>query len=301
MQDYLFVSLFLGHDKAAATQRLLRECNLLDVALADRRNVWRGELQPGVYIRLPSDDERLQKLLAKLRSRGVVPFTRIDREYSEEELNRADLLILRIATAGLLGGVDYSQTYDSAKACETCGAGSVPNLPLIADLGSMGKKDIDHLICEGHLVVSKRLAEAMRKMTGVSVQPVRSPRRASSQFFWLRITNQLPRMHSSTRGYITEAQCPVCGRAGHYGTMSEPESVSYTKTQNACDFNLTWESFGDWKQQRNKTPHRPVGGKQGIVVSQRLRQEFLRLKVRRLVWVPVTISTIATVALTQHC
>jgi len=293
MQDYLFVSLFLGRDAAAATQRLLRECNLLDVALADHRNVWRGELQPGIYLRLPSDDERLQGLLANLRVRGVVPFTRIDREYSTEELDRADLLILRIATAGLLGGVDYSQTYDSGKACATCGAGSVPNPPLVADLGSMGKKDIDHLIYEGHLIVSKRLAKAMKKMTGVSVQPVRSPRRANSQFFWLEITNELPRMHPSTRGYGTDAQCPACKRAGHYGAMSEPESVSYADSHRARDLNVTWEYFGDWRQQRTKTAHAPVGGKQGIVVSQRLRQEFLRLKVRRLVWIPVTISTTA--------
>jgi hypothetical protein len=41
------------------------------------------KLQPRT-VRLPSDDERLHRLLAKLRARGVVPFTQIDREYSAE-------------------------------------------------------------------------------------------------------------------------------------------------------------------------------------------------------------------------
>ena len=178
MQDYLFVSFFLGHDAGEAARRLLRECDLLEHAVSARanRHAWLGNLHAGVAIRLPSDDERLQRLLTRLRARLIDPFTRVDREYSKQELDDAEWLRFRIATAGLWGGVDYSQTYDSAKACSTCGAGAVPKPPLIAELGSMGKKDIDHLVYEGHGIVSRRLARAVENMTGVSVAPVRSPR-----------------------------------------------------------------------------------------------------------------------------
>ena len=302
MQDFLFVSFFLGHHAGDAAKDLLRQCDLLEVAVSApaNRNAWLGDSHFGVSIRLPSEDEGLKTLLTKLRTRGIAPFTRVDREYTTEELDRADLLLLRIATTGLLGGVDYSQTYDITKACVTCGAGSIPLPPLVADLGSMGKKDIDHLIYEGHLVVSKRLAEAMKDMTGVSVEPVRSPRRSRSQFFWLRITSELPKMHPSTRGYLRESLCADCGRAGHHSAHSEPEKVVFQTLRNARDFNLTWEYFGDWRQVRNKAQHRRIGGVQQIVVSQSVRQEFLRTKVRRLVWVPVTISNLAAAATTNQ-
>lgn len=299
MQDYLFVSFFLGHDAGDEARRLLRECDLLEQAASERanRHAWRGNQHTGASLRLPADDERLQRLLTRLRARLIVPFTRVDREYSKQELDAAEWLVLRIATAGLYGGVDYSQSYDSANACSTCGAGAVPRSPLIAELGSMGQKDLDHLVFEGHLVASRRLARAVRNLTGVSVAAVRSRRGvADPRFAWLRITAVLPKMHPSTRGYQTEGLCPTCGRAGHFGNPMEPESVWYdTLPSDTPDFNLTWEYFGDWRQRRHKAQTQSVGGSQGVVVSQRVRQKLLQLKVRRLVWVPVRIATISSV------
>src|SRR6187402_3275503 len=100
MQDFHFIDFFLGHKKGEEARRLLRSCNLLDVAIADRanRNTWSGDLHHGVYVRLPVEDQRISILLDQLHRRGVEPFTRIDREYSRLDLDQADWLILRVAT-----------------------------------------------------------------------------------------------------------------------------------------------------------------------------------------------------------
>jgi hypothetical protein len=290
MQDYLFISFFLGHDSGAAAKRLLEECDLLDHALAARanRHAWLEEVHTGVRVRLPTNDERLQRLLNRLAERGVTPFTRIDREYSDSELNEAEWLTLRVATAGLNGGIDYGQVYAFTNACPTCGAGSAPVPPLLAELGSMGKKDVDHLVYEGHLIVSSRVAAAVSDMTGVELAPVQSPRKAPDpRFAWLKITSGLPRMHS---GYKRYDVCESCGRAGHYSNSPSPDAPTYSVLSDELpDFNLTWEYFGDWRQQRHKGQTRPVGGGAGLVVSQRVRQRLLALRVRRLLWIPVTV------------
>jgi hypothetical protein len=292
VQDYLFVSFFLGHHRGEDARRLLDDCGLLELATANRanRHAWLGDHHTGVYLRLPVQDPRLPLLLDRLRTEGVEPGTRIDREYTADELDAAAWLVLRVATAGLWGGVDYGQTYDFREACQTCGAGAVPIPPLVAELGAMGKKDMDHLVYEGHLIVSLRVVEGLAHMTGIQPTPVKSPRRApDSRFEWLRIPNVLPQMHASTTGYEAVSLCPVCGRGGHYRDAHAPEAPMYAAMpQNATDFNQTFEYYGDWEHARTKSHVRPVGGGPGVVVSQRGRQALKELGVRRLVWVPIT-------------
>lgn len=301
MKDFLFVSFFLGHEAGHRARRLLAECDLLEVALASpyNRDAWRGKLHFGVSLRLPVEDPRLAPLLRRVRAAGETPFTRLDREHSQQELDSAEWLIVRSATAGLYGGVDYGQSYRFENACPTCGAGAELIPPLIAELGRMGKKDIDHLVYEGHLIVSKRLMLAFQKagLTGFERGQVRLRRGApSAQHFWLRITSEFPQLHESTTGYEIEAQCPVCGRAGHYGSATEAEAPRYNRVPiDASDFNRTWEYFGNWQQVRSETHTRPVGGGQGIVVSQRTRRVLQDLEVRRLVWIPMSAAEKRTV------
>jgi hypothetical protein len=291
MQDYLAISFFLGHDAGAAAKRLLAECDLLDHALAARanRHAWLGDVHFGVWVRLPTQDVRLRRLLDGLAEREVAPFTRIDREYTETELNAANWLELRVATAGLYGGVDYGQTYERTDACPTCGAGSLPLPPLLVELGGMGRKDVDHLVYEGHFIVSNRVTEGLVGVTGVELAPVRSPRKAPDpRFAWLKISSVLPRMHS---GYEQSDGCGQCRRSGYYEGLMKPNVPTYAGlSENLPDFNLTWEYFGDWRQQRHKSQTLGVGGGQGVVVSQRVRQRLLKLKVRRLVWIPVVLE-----------
>jgi hypothetical protein len=166
----------------------------------------------------------------------------------------------------------------------------------LAELGAMGKKRIDHLVYEDHMIVSRDVAEGLTGLSGFEIAPVKSPRRPPHMSFaWLKITSSLPAMHPSTTGYEVTDPCSVCGRAGHYGGQfgeeAAPEVPVYAGLPATVgDFNLTFEYFGNWQQQRNKRGHEPVGGGAGIVVSQRARQTLLRLGARRMVWVPVVIK-----------
>ena len=105
MKDYLFVSFFLGHTAGAEAKRLLRDCDLLEIAESApaNRHAWLGGLHRGVSLRLPADDGRLGRLLDQLTARQVDPLTRLDREFSQQELDRAEWLMVRVATAGLYG------------------------------------------------------------------------------------------------------------------------------------------------------------------------------------------------------
>ena len=205
MQDFLFVSFFLGHHAGEEARALLAEYGLLEIATSSRlnRHAWVGKIHFGVSVRLPLQDERLNLLMERLQNDGVKIYTRLDREYSKLELDSAEWLMMRTATSGLLGGVDYRQTYRFNKACTVCGAGAEPINPLLAELGKMGKKDIDHLMYEGHFITSNRIADAIKNagLTGVELDPVKSLRsQISDQFFWLRIIGELNQMDPSTTG-----------------------------------------------------------------------------------------------------
>jgi hypothetical protein len=293
MRDFLYVSFFLGHESGEAARALLRKCALLEHAerRKENRHSWLEDIHLGVSVRLPTSDERLAVLLQELQELGVEPWTRLDREYSPAELDAAPLLILRVATAGLLGGVDYGQEYDYSGACGTCGAGALPIPPLMADLGKMGKKDVDQLIYEGHLVVSHRTVAALDGLHGFTASPVRTPRGVpDARFAWLRITSELPPMDETSEGIVTYKPCPTCSRSGHYGAVRVGEVPKYrAMPKSARDVNLTWEYFGDWQQVRYLSHTRPIGGQRQIVVSQAVRRRLLAINVRRLVWVPVTV------------
>lgn len=53
------------------------------------RQAWSGDVHVGVSLRLPLEDQRLKTLLDRLRSAGEGPFTRLDREYTPEDLDSA--------------------------------------------------------------------------------------------------------------------------------------------------------------------------------------------------------------------
>jgi hypothetical protein len=295
VQDYLFVAFFLGHYRGKDARRLLKRCGLLEDAGVGSL----GKFHMGVQMRLPAEDPRLQRLLSELHARGEEPIIRLDRVHTKRELDAAEWLVMRTATAGLLGGVDYGQKHDFTRACRTCGAGAVPVAPLLAQLGEMGKKRIDHLVYEHHMIITREVAEGLVGLSGFEIAPVKSPRRLPHEgYAWLKITSSLPAMHPSTTGYEVSDPCPTCGRAGHYaghfGEMAAPEAPVYSGLPaTVSDFNLTYEYFGNWQQlQRNRHDYEPVGGGAGIVVSQQARRRLVELGVRRMVWVPVSVGAV---------
>jgi len=288
MQDYQYV--WVNEDSSARLRKLLNKYELLEVAREDRNNRFSldaTEFGFGVHLRLPIEDQRIQRLLAALRASGKKPSTRVDREYTEAELDAAPFLEMIVATAGFYGGVDFGQAYDFTDACPRCGSGARAIAPLISEF-RMGKKDIDHLVYENHLIVSQRLAKGLRGLTGFQLTPVRSRRRnPEPRFSWLRIMHELAPARHDTPGWVIENRCNVCSRTGYYRDHDAPSERVYDSLRGARDFNLTWEYCGDWQQVRSETHTRPIGGRQFPIVSQRARKRLIDLGVERLQWAPV--------------
>lgn len=91
-----------------------------------------------------------------------------------------------------------------------------------------------------------------------------------------------------TRVLAVEDLCPVCGRMGHFDPGDRPAENRYKNVpDHASDFNYTWERFGVWRGKPWHSDYPPVGGSAGIIVSQRVRKLFTRVKVRQVKYAPV--------------
>src|SRR5688572_21842220 len=188
-RDFVRVAFFLGHSRGRQAKQLLKECGLLEEALAyhPNRYPWAHGVHIGVHLRLAKEDPRLAALLERLPALDPDASAYPEREYSKRELDDAAWLEMRIATAGMWGGVDYGQVYDHRDACPTCGAGAVVVPPLIADIGKMGRKDIDHVVYEGHRIARRDLVDMLLKagLTGMQPSQVRLRRgKPSKDFVW---------------------------------------------------------------------------------------------------------------------
>lgn len=217
---------------------------------------------------------------------------------SPEELDGYPWVVLRVATSGLPGGVNYDQQFDSSRACPTCGAGARPTPALVANLNKMGRKRLDRTAHEGQFVISADFAEALRSsvLTGFSISSVQhfSTRHDDARFFWLRIVSEWPRMHPR-RILTIEDPCPACQRGGHFDSYKCATEFWYDHAPpSASDFNLTWEYFGPWRPHRFSSRTVPVGGCQMPILSRRARIFLQQHKIKHVSFDPVFFeSTVA--------
>jgi hypothetical protein len=160
----------------------------------------------------------------------------------------------------------------------------------------MGKKLLDHTAHEGHLVVTRSLAQAIASanLTGAECRPVRSRagKEPDPRFRWLRISSQWPRMARSSV-VVVDDLCPRCGRTGYFDPAPSYGEWHYSRSPPAAaDFNATWERFGYWRGKGWAPGARGVGGAAGIIVSDRARGVLDGLGVRLLDYVPLVIGGI---------
>jgi hypothetical protein len=193
---------------------------------------------------------------------------------------------LKIATAHILGGANCDQPYDFTNACSACGTGAIALPPLIADLSAMGKKDLDVTAYDGHIIVTRRIADAISNspLTGVSFAPVRYRTKSEpdQRFAWLRVQSQWPPMHQKSVFEIDDA-CPRCHRAGHCDSRTPPTAIWYESApRRSSDFNRTWEYWGVWSLASPK-----VGGAQLPILSARAKQFLTDLKIKHLRFDPI--------------
>jgi hypothetical protein len=286
IRDTRFISFNLGATGIETTKAILRRAGLDDSPGFHKDGILAGYFS----VELPVADPRLTALVRELDASKVDYSLRADRQYSERFLDRFPRLVLRIKTAGLLGGVNLDQRYDHTGACPTCGAGSVPIAPLLAETSRMGRKAIDATAHDGHLVVTTALAEAIEEegLSGFAVEPVsrKEGRDPDPAFRWLRIVPECRPLSPASVLEIDDL-CPACGRAGHYDTYGRTtEYWSEGWGDPDADFSWTWEYFGRWRMNAKDARHH-VGGMRSPVVSQRVRSLFKKLKVRQVSYDPV--------------
>jgi hypothetical protein len=233
-------------------------------------------------VKLDAADPRLPELLARVEKLGETVLVRAERIWSKRELDAAERLLLRVATAGLDGGLSFGQQYDRSAACRTCGSGAIPLPPLPADLPRMGRKHLDATAYDGLLVVSTALAASLDKdgVTGYELEPVRSrsERYPTDRHRWLNVTAELPPCRSDSV-FVIDDPCPTCARSGHFSSYKQPTDLRYDALPAGTpDLARTYEYWGYW---RAVPPAERVGGNQRVVVSQKVRRTFLRVGVRQ--------------------
>jgi len=278
----------VGTRRIAKAKAVLARFALTNVAQIAETGILAGL----VSLTLDRSDPRYALLLDALRELGHDPFIRVDRHWTRTEIAQASLLRLKVATAGLLGGASLPrQAYNRTLACPTCGAGAEPIPPLVAALSRMGQKLIDRTARDGQLVLHRVLGDALRSegLGGFDILPASpkgDPKTPSSEFQWVRISSQLPAMVGAN--LETEDVCPRCARSGHFDSGRDPVQFRYAiRPTDGADINYTYEYFGTWQTIK---PTSPVGGHREIVVSQRVREVFERLKVRYVRWDPVVVA-----------
>jgi hypothetical protein len=129
---------------------------------------------------LPMEDPRV-RFIADLdreflkKGRAFFTYSHISRHYTREELEAAELLQLLIRPTFEPPGELCGTGYDDAAACSRCGAGAPQLTELHLNVRRIPKNKDLAVTIAGEIVVSSRLAVALRKhgITGAEYRPVR--------------------------------------------------------------------------------------------------------------------------------
>jgi hypothetical protein len=285
MRDDRIVSFNLGARRLRESQALLSRLALWESAELEQS----GPIVGFCLVRLAATDPRLPELVAALQDLGHPVVPRAERCYSGKELAAFSWFRLRVATAGLMGGVNLDQPYDFADACSTCGAGARPIPPLRIDANRMGKKLLDATAHDGQVIVASSLVSSLLSagLTGFELRPVvHLTGRAANAFVWLQVTSQW-QPFQPTSVVATSDPCPTCPRAGNFDSWAEPTELHYSAPPvDTTDIGHTYEYFGVW---RLRDERQPVGGHRALLVSQAFRQALIDAKVRHLKFDPLVL------------
>ncbi|HEX5753689.1 MAG TPA: hypothetical protein VFZ09_46295 [Archangium sp.] len=210
----------------------------------------------------------------------MVTFWQVRRRYSQRELQSAELLWMRVRPFFEPTGEECGTRYDESQACATCGSGARQVSELRLDLKRIPKgRDIAQTL-GGELVVSSRLAEALRAhgITGMELRPVLGKQGERSKA-WRQLV--IP-------SCSLEVAAPT--RVGNSFFAPEPDTARCPKGH-VLGLRVLSEVYvsrssldgNDWACTRQR-----VGLRQGlfrtqplILISQRLYRLLSEMKVRR--------------------
>jgi hypothetical protein len=256
METKVIIRFYTGFVSGGA-EALLEAANCgPDVATVDpeREDDWL--LTTNVCVTLDEADPRLPVLRALLKKTKAGSLPEYLHIYTEEDLDSARLLLMKIARhPEVPGGVKYGTTYDLSGTCPACGTCAKQTSDLFVDAESLelltGQRG-GSTEC-GHILVDPRIeAELVRiGATGISFRDVyaRWPdeRTLKISFRQLCADKTLPPMSPSTTGLGREPYCELCERDNHGLSMWHPTRLVYRASdlRDADDVNMSWENVGD--------------------------------------------------------
>jgi hypothetical protein len=211
-----------------------------------------------VWVTLEATDPRLSVLLDLLKQHGE-DWLELRRDHaSDEELERAPLIVPWPENEhAVFGGPRVGTRYDMEGACPVCGSGARQTSAMFIEEEAVAK--IEGLRATStyysDILVDERIAEELENIgaAGLSFRSVYAllgnGRQVKLRWRQLCAAHTLPPMSPRTTGIGKEDFCKSCGRSGFSTKMDDPPRPMYRAPdlRGSQDVNTTWEWFGPWK------------------------------------------------------
>ena len=252
-----------------------------------------------VCITLDETDERLPRLLTLLDEQKLDPL--VDRRdvFTDEELDQARLIIMRVNhDFEIDGGVKWGTTHDLSQGCPACGTGSPQTSALFIDGEELPRLEGHRAAStyHWHIIVDERLAADLENCgaTGLYFRSVYAvmPDKRQVKTRWKQMCAEpmLPPMSPQSTGLVRERPCSVCMRNGYAPTQKLPTRLVYRASDlvHAADVNMTFEWFGfavlepDLRESMLSHPW--------ILITPKVQRVFRDAGVTEFDWLPIRVE-----------
>lgn len=290
MKEYKFISFTANPPPRASLWKMLTELNITKKSDIE-------EIDGAFYVRMLTNDPRLEKLVAELDKLPLDPpwHYRVEVEYERSDLESCEFVSLHIdrAAKGDTGPM-YDTEYDLSTACPECGTGARQVSPLRISASALPKKARAMRTHHGEILIGHDLATDLMVALG-SERGLRraEERRIRTDLPWWQVLPEtyMPPAELATGHRVVNEQCPRCKRDGFgFGEEQRPLEFTYRMSENdrraLPDFVYTWEHFGTsrikWK------PGYTIGlAHAAILVSNRVMRALWAAKLREGKFTPV--------------
>lgn len=248
--------IFHGHHIAGGAEAVLGPAGCgPDVATVEDL---RAINQVDVVVTLEASDPRLPVLCQILRQHGEEWFEDRRDIYTDEEIERATLIMVWTTNEHrVFGGPRVGTRYDMTNACPVCGAGARQTSAQMIDGEDLHRLEGVRAASTGYddLLVDERLAEELlgAGITGLSFRGVYAvmPDKRQIKLPWRQLCarHTLPPMSPRSTGIERSDECPRCGRSGFVTKLDDPPRLVYRARdlERTEDVNVTWEWFQTWR------------------------------------------------------
>lgn len=256
--------------------------------------------QKVVLVTLEITDPRVNRLRSVLLELDCGSLERHRDIFTEEELNRARLLVMQSnGDCEVDGGIVWGMTYDLAGACPVCGTGARQTSPVLFREEHLSKLEghragatyfWHHMVDEGLTAELTRIGA-----TGLSFRSVYTvgSNGQQRQIRWKQMVAQktLPPMSPASSGFERDRVCPVCHRNGYFtATHEAPTRFIYREAdlRDADDVNVSWENVG-YANLRTELKDSLLS-KPWMLVTPKVRRVFVEANVTCFDWTPIRVE-----------